>query len=108
VLRLHGIDVEADSAFPHPFHKLGVAAPPLVARHIKRHHALPPELFQRLVDRRPFLTSPVQNDPSSPARPLRPPQQKRQRTLSGTLPVKPFCRTAPAPCTYKEARCGSL
>ena len=108
VQRLHGIDVDADAAFPQQFHKLGVAAAALVARHIKRHHALPPELFQRLVDRRPFLTFPVQNDPSFPARPLRPPQQKRQRTLSGTLPVKTFCRPAPAPCRYKEGRCGIL
>ena len=56
VQRLHGVDVDADTFFTQKLNQLRVAAAAFVARHIKRHDALPPETFQRRIDGRLFLT----------------------------------------------------
>ena len=51
VQRLHAVDVHADALFPQKSRQLRVAAPTLVARHIKRHHAHFAERLQRFMNR---------------------------------------------------------
>ena len=85
VQRLHRVDVDADAPLPQQLDQLGVAAAALVARHIEGHHPLPAELFQRLIDGRPLLTFPVQNDPSFPAWPPSAAHKK------GSAPFRAHC-----------------
>ena len=53
--RFHGVDIHGHAAFPQELRQLRIAAAPLVAGHIKRNDTHPPELLQRLIDRRALL-----------------------------------------------------
>ena len=60
IQRFHRIDIDPDAALSQKLYQLRVAAPSLVSRHVKGYYPLPSEPFQRLVDRRSFLTLPIQ------------------------------------------------
>ena len=58
VQRLHAVDIHAHTLLAQKSGQLRIAAAPLVAGHIKRHHPHLPELLQRLVNRGTALVQP--------------------------------------------------
>ena len=48
----HRVDIQLHTLLAQQFHQLWIAAAALVAWHIERNHAVPPELYERLVDGR--------------------------------------------------------
>ena len=58
IQRLHAVHVHAHALLTQKSGQLRVAAAPLVAGHVKRHHPHLPELLQRLVNRGTALVQP--------------------------------------------------
>ena len=68
IQRFHGVHVRFHAALAQKGRQFRIAAPALVPRHVKRHHAHPPEILQRLVNRCARLFFPVHSVRPSPCK----------------------------------------